>query len=692
MASAEDYANWIVQNKDKAGTPEFETVAQAYKLARSQGKPAEKVDPTTAEKIAGSAPVRFAYGAAEPIIGVGQMAANALPSSAPTLQQLVTGVRPRSFGDDVNEHLDRFEGMIKAGRGKDADSFDAVRFAGNVASPVNAGIARVLPQATTTLGRIGTGVVAGGAGGASNPVYGANGDYWAQKGAQTALGAVSGGIATPVLGKLTDALAPRIEALAARFSKDSTIALGARASMEADQAIEQALRDIGAKSQDIGAAELQMLRQQVLTSLKSGKAVDAAALLRKQDFDAAGVNPTLGQLTRDPTQFATERNLRGVPNVGEPLQQRFDLQNQQLQQALGNLKGIPSEEYQAGVKLADALRGYDKGLKTNVDNAYGVARDHLGRAAPMDAAGFSKAANLALDDKMLGHYLPAEVRNILNDVSAGKIPFNVNTAVQIDSTLSAAQRAAGKGTPQSLAIGKVRDALNGASIADNVGQDAKAAFDTARNLASQRFKLHEAIPALEAAASGEAPDRFVKNYVIGGKVDEVKRLAEVLKKTSPEAFEEARSQIGAKIVLAAFGENTTGDKLATPERLAKALREIGSDKLEAFYTKGEIEQLKRLSRVAAYINSTPSSAMVNTSGNVGQIIKLATKIPGGNIASTALSMANILRKTAQNSATVNAAVKAEVPETAAKLTPEQTKKLSRLLSAGGFALGAASAR
>lgn len=34
MASAEQYAKWIVDNQDKKGTPEFETVAQAYKVAR----------------------------------------------------------------------------------------------------------------------------------------------------------------------------------------------------------------------------------------------------------------------------------------------------------------------------------------------------------------------------------------------------------------------------------------------------------------------------------------------------------------------------------------------------------------------------------------------------------------------------------------------------------------------------------
>jgi hypothetical protein len=35
MASSEEYAAWIVKNADKKGTPEFDTVAQAYKLSRA---------------------------------------------------------------------------------------------------------------------------------------------------------------------------------------------------------------------------------------------------------------------------------------------------------------------------------------------------------------------------------------------------------------------------------------------------------------------------------------------------------------------------------------------------------------------------------------------------------------------------------------------------------------------------------
>lgn len=46
MATAEQYGAWIVANKDKRGTPQFETVAAAYKLARS-GEPAVSEGPAT---------------------------------------------------------------------------------------------------------------------------------------------------------------------------------------------------------------------------------------------------------------------------------------------------------------------------------------------------------------------------------------------------------------------------------------------------------------------------------------------------------------------------------------------------------------------------------------------------------------------------------------------------------------------
>ena len=42
VATAEDYAKWIIANQDKRGTPEFETVSKAYQVARGGGAPKEK--------------------------------------------------------------------------------------------------------------------------------------------------------------------------------------------------------------------------------------------------------------------------------------------------------------------------------------------------------------------------------------------------------------------------------------------------------------------------------------------------------------------------------------------------------------------------------------------------------------------------------------------------------------------------
>ena len=48
MATAEQYAAWIVANEDKQGTPDFETVASAYKAARAGAQPAPVVPPKPA--------------------------------------------------------------------------------------------------------------------------------------------------------------------------------------------------------------------------------------------------------------------------------------------------------------------------------------------------------------------------------------------------------------------------------------------------------------------------------------------------------------------------------------------------------------------------------------------------------------------------------------------------------------------
>lgn len=644
---------------------EWVPVQQAQKNDVGQFRVMRESTPDLAEKIAGSAPVRFAIGAAEPVLGAAQLVANLLPGNA---------------GKAVNEHLTQLNQMIDKGRG--SNGIDVARLGGNLLSPVNAGLARVMPAGATTGTRVLTGAGAGAVGGAMSPVED-GGNFAEKKAAQIGVGALAGGVATPILGKLADALAPRIEALVARFNPDKTIAMNATASMQADDAINKAFKEIGANPDEFGTVKLAEIRKQVFDSLKSGKKIDAAALARKMDFETVGVQPTLGQITRDATQFARERNLRGVPGAGEPLQTRFDTQNQQLQDRIAALRGNPSEEYNAGKLLSDELKRVDDGMRGKVKTLYDEARASTGKDAEIPLAGLANDYANVLD--RFGSKVPDGLRNQFKKYGLeGGNQTKLFTVESADQLIKDINDHVGADKATNTALRELRNAVKNAITTDGGVEDV---FSGARKAAGARFSMQEAIPALEAAANGEAPDKFVQRYVINGNVDQVKKLADVLKSTNREAFDEARAQIGAKIARAAFGENTAGDTNAAPARLAKALRELGTEKLNAFYTPDEIAQLKTLSRVAAYINSTPSSAPVNTSNNIGAITGLASRVAG---ISQIAAIAHALQNTVKNDSVIRAAVNAEVPKTTAPLNAEQAKKLSRLLTYGGAAVGAAS--
>lgn len=72
MATAEQYAQWIVKNADKKGTPEFDTVAQAYKLSRQQ--PVEKApDPTEGMSTFDKTAAGFGKAIVDTGRGIGQL-------------------------------------------------------------------------------------------------------------------------------------------------------------------------------------------------------------------------------------------------------------------------------------------------------------------------------------------------------------------------------------------------------------------------------------------------------------------------------------------------------------------------------------------------------------------------------------------------------------------------------------------
>jgi len=218
MASAEEYAAWIVANANKRGTPEFDTVAKAYQLARG-GVDFGKLQQDTAtrreieqrvatdpisqdaletsqetkvprwlggnpdaslpERIAGAPMTRFALGAAAPAIGAAQLVGNMGGA----------GNDPKNLFS--NQRVEQMQQMTEAGRGE--SGFDPAMFAGNVMSPVGLAAAKVISPAATWYGRAAQGAGIGAGFGASAPVTDGGENYWSDKGIQTGMGAAIGG-------------------------------------------------------------------------------------------------------------------------------------------------------------------------------------------------------------------------------------------------------------------------------------------------------------------------------------------------------------------------------------------------------------------------------------------------------------------------------------------------------------------
>jgi hypothetical protein len=210
--------------------------------------------------------------------------------------------------------------------------------------------------------------------------------------------------------------------------------------------------------------------------------------------------------------------------------------------------------------------------------------------------------------------------------------------------------------------------------------------------AADRFKLHDAIPALKAAADGSvAPDDFVNRFVINGKTNDVKGLAQVLKVADPNAYGEARAQLADQLRRAAFGgvNEVTGDAPFAPARYMETIRRLGPDKLGAFFSPQELHDIMTVGRVGAYMHAAPTKSPVSTSNSNAGVVNVLTKLPGLR---QVAAVADHVVRPIQNRSAVNTALAGNVPVSQAPLSDAQRNYLSYLLATGGAGGGFAASR
>lgn len=651
----------------------------------------------------------FMTGMADPVTGAAQGIVHGMSWLADQIapdSQFAKDARAAlpQIQDTLNSHEQAYQAQRQAQGGS---GFDAARAAGNVVSPVTLGLSMALPGVAADAGLGGlaaAGARMGTAGGLTQPVLGDGAQFGGHKLQQALIGGATGGVLTPVISKVTAPITSRIAtAIGNRLGGGAPAAptagatpgaaqagpqvagqaAGQAAASPVDAAIEQGAQATGRTAADLPSDQLTSLRGTVSTALQNGQSVDPAALLRKADFEDIEMPYTLGQITRDPAQFATERNLRGVAGVGESLLNRFNTQNQLLQSRVASLGGNQAlEPYQAGQMLTGSLANIDNTMRQAVTDAYATARASSGKNLDVPLTGVAQDYAQVLND--FGDKVPSGVRNNFNQLGlmggTQQKTFSIEGAENLLKVINSNQS---NDPATNAALGTLRNSVKNAILS---ADDQGGVYAPARALAAKRFALQDAVPALEAASTGNvAPDDFVRRFIINGKTEEVQGLAKLL---DPQSLQQARAQIGAKIQDAAFGQNAAGDKIFAPERYSKALNDLGTDKLGAFFSPQEIAQMHTLGRVGAYINSTPSAAAVNTSNTSGAILSavgngalgLLHVLPGGGLAAGAISKGV---QGVSNARAVGEAMAADIPQTPAN-PAAQNSLLGHLLTGGKY--------
>jgi hypothetical protein len=670
----------------KVRAPEDASDDQLIQLAQAQ---APRAPATFGQQVLASAPVRALKGIKDPIDAGAQLLPRGLSAATS-----VFGAFPNRVSEFFDSEAARVDGGIRDAENEfqaarwatGQEGIDGARLVGNIVSPANLAIASRVPAAVSTLGRVGSGMVGGLLGGLSQPVTDTSETSFAmQKAGQGGVGMLAGGVVTPIAGKVADVLAPKVKALSARLMPSEQF--DSLVETEASQAIKRVMAEMEVSDAQMPPALQAQLRQQVVESLKSGRKLDAAALARKLDFEAQGVPYLQPQVTRDPQGYSRALNLRGVEGVGEPISARLQAQNQKITGDIARLGGDRAKEtVAAGRGFLDTLKETDDTLNAAVKRAYANARASAGKEWDIPLQGLAQDAQTVIDDFGVGaerNALPSAVATRLKQLGvlqdAGmtqKRVFDYEEAdkllKQINSHLS--------GDPQNGALkalhGKVKDAL----LQEGAPGDP---FAPARKLAAFRFQLQDAVPALEAASKGQAaPDDFVKKFIVGGKTDDVRRLAELL---PPRQLDEARRQVAAYIQQATFQNNAAGDKMASPAGIQKALKTLGTEKLNALFSKPQVEELKRLARITAFANSEPAWGTVARGSNPGGVL-FNSLVRGGGPVGQSVTRVLPLLSSVQQGLDARAILSQRIPS-AANLTPQEVGLLSKAVGLSGVAAG-----
>lgn len=650
MATADEYAAWIVKNADKKGTPDFEVVAKAYQDAKAT--PASKPFGQQLNEGIADIPRQVGLTARHGIEGVG----NVVDMVASPFRAAVNTVLPDKYaaqpgiGGKVADAI----GLPKPANATERIVGDATQMmaggggtlglASKVAKATTGTTQAVSKLAAANPGQqITSAAASGGAGGYTRETGGNEGSQL--------LASLSAGITSPLIMNKVQNLGQSAVNTVRRIATPAPAQ-----NPQIDIHIDHALQNSGLTMADLPVNIQNGIRQDVQAALQTNGNLSPDAIRRLADYRLTNTTPTAATLTLDPAMVSQQKNLakQGINSkdrAAHELGQVENANNRQLITGLNDLgANTPDSTLAGGQKVIKALGERDAAAKSLIKGRYDAAKATNGRSAALDPSAFTTQADELLTKNLRNSALPADVRKQLNDFADGSAPLTVDTAEQFKTTIGKIHRTSQDGAERE-ALSYVRQALDDTPLLDGQGQQAIDAFNKARRLNRAYMGIVEKTPALQAVRDGIEPDKFVQQFIVGGGAKANLADLNALKrsvKSNPEAMTAIKEQITSHLKKSAL--NGAADEVGNFSQSAynKALGAIGDQKLGMFFSKEELTQLRAIGRVASYEQFQPKGSAINNSNTAGTAISNILDRIGGSSLLSKIPLGNMLAGPAQN--------------------------------------------
>ena len=614
MATADEYAAWIVQNRAKRGTRDFETVVQAYeqaKLEEGRAQPAASTQAAQPQQFAAPPAVRPAETGPEPTIG------ERIVGAGETALSLLTGA--------VGAPLGMIQGTgAGVARAILSGQFGTPQAAAEIERAATEQAGRFTYAPRTRAGREMLGTV-GEAAQVIPPVL----PIVAAPGAVLQAAGQAAPIAQATAQRAAAAAAPVAMSVATAPAR-GVRAVGRAAGVLPPEPV--AMDSVGqtASALQRGSAGA------------SGLAMGTERTARAEMMPVPFTGPsalTAGQASRNFAQLQFEKEAAKLGDVGAPLRERVETQTANMIRNFDALIDMPNpvaaDPRAMGMGVDRALVNRVEVQRRRVRDAYEKAEAEGALQAPVELTPLAAQLSELQSLEGLVPTIPAVRREavrlgaLVPDENGNLVPQTVD--LKTSETLRQFVNANTDWTDrrEALVSRKINASIDAAT--EGVGGEAYRAARKQRERFANEFENVGLTAKLLGTKRGTDErqvafgDVFDK-VVLTAPVEEMNKLRSTLLRAGPEgqqAWSDLKSG-GIRFIkdssLSPSQRDSSGNPLLSPDKLQRTVRALDQDgKLDALYGKRQAQVLRDLADLATDIYTAPPGA-INTSNTASALM------------------------------------------------------------------------